>query len=206
MKWNHILSLNSSPTSNPTSSSSPPSSSSTTSNNQSNLSICGSFITFQLIWMNVATVMIYFTQYLASLPPLLQRLFVHSVQPLIVAFILILWVQLLKNPIYFAFIFGGLVIIGMLKLIHRVMKQSLIEKNSLKFSLKIVTEYTNELTKTSLEPSTSAILWAQPNPLNSSTNINSNSSTNLYAEEDNPNDDEEKCIEMKSVTRSRVEI
>lgn len=214
MKWNHILTLTSS--SSTTSTSPPPPTTTTTDslNNQNENTndvktnndstnrnrTTDSFKTFKVIWMNMTTIMIYVVQYLAALPPLIQRLFVHSIQPLFVGFFLILWVQLMMNPIYFLVILGGIILAVILKLIHKIMKQNLVENNSLKFSLKIVTEYTNELTNTTLEPSTSSILWAQPNPLN----LSPQSSTNLYLEEDNPDEvDEEICqIELKTLNSS----
>ena len=195
MKWNHILSITTANTNaNGNSHVNGNGDQNNTNTDKSSTSHWTPFATLQIFWVNVTTILVYVIQYLAALPPLLQRLFLHSIQPIFVAFVLIVWVQLLKNPIYFLVIFGGVVLAFILKMIHKVMKKNLVEKNSLKFSLKIVTEYTNELANTTLEPSTSAILWAQPNPLN----LNPNSSTNLYGEEDNP-DDEERCIEMKNV-------
>jgi hypothetical protein len=151
-----------------------------------------------LLWISLHTSLTRCAQFLASLPPLFQRLIVHSLQPIVVALVLIIWVQLYNHPMLFLLLLGLLLLLASFKVISRSMNRMIAERNSLKFSLDIVTKQTTELlSSSSLEPEHSSIDWAisiqeheegregTSNPLNAEMEM----------------EDEESCIEMTQTTR-----
>lgn len=115
------------------------------------------------IWISLMISFQKFQQFLASLNPLFLRMMVHALQPLVVAFIVILWVMLLNHPFYFLTLLGALLVIIFFHItIQRFNRKT--EANSLSCSLEMITRENFD----SLQPSSpeETVDWATTNPLN----------------------------------------
>jgi hypothetical protein len=223
MKWNHTFSYRQDAT---TATQTQPSEGSGSYSNQLNSVPL-------VLWVSLHTSLTRFAQFLAALPPLFQRLIVHSLQPIVVALILIIWVQLYSHPLLCVpVVLGLLLLLGLPKFLSWSMKRMIAEKNSLKLSLELVTKQTTELLSSSvLEPEHSCIEWAiaipkqqqfgeeekqdedkegTSNPLNSREMDRFPATSRLrpFAAAPYPAlemEDEESCIEMTPSTPSRPE-
>lgn len=165
-----------------------------------------------------------FSQYLASLPPLFQRLTIHSLQPIILTFILLLWVILLSHPFFFFLLLSIACFYYIYRRIRKSLADHILEKNSLKYSLELISSLQqHELEVKEVDPSpddntkktepirSSSILWNTiRNPINEGVfkeKVHEGRFRNqIIIEEDCPEEDEEGEENVNNCVGSNVNV